>query len=514
MAKYLPMLRGRLSRSILGWSSGHSPTKHSIACGLAVMGLLILSVSAAMAETVDSVNTLADLKAQTVPGYMRCIFMKYRTQPGDNGGGMFLWNSASTRTPDDALVVRPNGHSGAGRWERKHDGYVYPSWFGALGNGINDDNAALQAAMDTGGVVKFDKNYYTVAPVAINRMHMTVDFSGFSLIGISETPQDAVLWIMQRYLTLRNISVDANFKPYNTAVHWYSASSGAPAQYIRVYGLTISNAQIGLLFGSHFDNPNPLDVPQSENFIYDIRFRAVHNCIQAYQPNGFLFISGGVIDCDPYEWTTGFDLAASRCINNKGCALVISNCKFVKSAQSGYAFEGSSSLSNCRIECNSNWFVNGGVSLTNCTGLMANDSASIFTVLTGGAGGGVVSGCDFARSPGIAGYSGQYLINAPSAPTSDFTIGDSTFTEWKQSYLTNGNARIRMSASRFPTDSGSRQESELRFLTGCLVKTGTGSPEGVVAAPVGSIYLRADGSSGTCIYSKQSGSATTGWVAK
>lgn len=41
-----------------------------------------------------------------------------------------------------------------------------------------------------------------------------------------------------------------------------------------------------------------------------------------------------------------------------------------------------------------------------------------------------------------------------------------------------------------------------------------GSPEGVVTAPVGSIYLRADGGANTTLYVKQSGTGNTGWVAK
>lgn len=43
---------------------------------------------------------------------------------------------------------------------------------------------------------------------------------------------------------------------------------------------------------------------------------------------------------------------------------------------------------------------------------------------------------------------------------------------------------------------------------------GTGSPEGVWAAPVGSIYQRTDGGAGTCFYVKESGTGNTGWVAK
>ena len=43
---------------------------------------------------------------------------------------------------------------------------------------------------------------------------------------------------------------------------------------------------------------------------------------------------------------------------------------------------------------------------------------------------------------------------------------------------------------------------------------GSGSPEGVLTAGVGSIYQRTDGGAGTSIYVKESGSGMTGWVAK
>lgn len=49
--------------------------------------------------------------------------------------------------------------------------------------------------------------------------------------------------------------------------------------------------------------------------------------------------------------------------------------------------------------------------------------------------------------------------------------------------------------------------------TGPIFVSGTGSPEGVVTAPVGSIYSRTDGSTGTAVYNKETGSGNTGWVA-
>ena len=43
---------------------------------------------------------------------------------------------------------------------------------------------------------------------------------------------------------------------------------------------------------------------------------------------------------------------------------------------------------------------------------------------------------------------------------------------------------------------------------------GAGSPEGVVTANVGSLYLRTDGSTSTTLYVKTSGTGNTGWSPK
>ncbi len=44
--------------------------------------------------------------------------------------------------------------------------------------------------------------------------------------------------------------------------------------------------------------------------------------------------------------------------------------------------------------------------------------------------------------------------------------------------------------------------------------SGTGTPEGVVTAPVGSLFTRTDGGAGTTLYVKESGAGNTGWVGK
>lgn len=50
--------------------------------------------------------------------------------------------------------------------------------------------------------------------------------------------------------------------------------------------------------------------------------------------------------------------------------------------------------------------------------------------------------------------------------------------------------------------------------TGLNIYSGFNSPEGVITAPIGSIYLNLNGGAGTTLFVKQTGSGSTGWVGK
>jgi parallel beta-helix repeat protein len=62
----------------------------------------------------------------------------------------------------------------------------------------------------------------------------------------------------------------------------------------------------------------------------------------------------------------------------------------------------------------------------------------------------------------------------------------------------------------------SGQHAPCRMYLGHLMtlSSGSGSPEGVVTASVGSLYVRSDGSTNTTLYVKTSGATASGWTAK
>jgi len=59
------------------------------------------------------------------------------------------------------------------------------------------------------------------------------------------------------------------------------------------------------------------------------------------------------------------------------------------------------------------------------------------------------------------------------------------------------------------------KSGSLRYDLGtCEIHEGSGSPESVVTAPIGSTFHRTDGGAGTSLYVKESGAGNTGWIGK
>lgn len=103
-------------------------------------------------------------------------------------------------------------------------------------------------------------------------------------------------------------------------------------------------------------------------------------------------------------------------------------------------------------------------------------------------------------------YSPEYTdpvnVRGPLQPATFMGNRDNTSAIW------GGNARI----SQFGLINGS--QLSLTFQAGNTISSGTNTPEGAVAAFVGSLFLRTNGGANTTLYVKESGTGNTGWVAK
>ncbi len=119
-------------------------------------------------------------------------------------------------------------------------------------------------------------------------------------------------------------------------------------------------------------------------------------------------------------------------------------------------------------------------------------------------------------------YVYQYTIGGPLAilPSSGRLLVGTTTDDASHLLQVNGTSTFAGAANfatsvTSPSIVGSTTVTTPKIIyTGSVIElTGTGSPESVVTAAVGSIFHRTDGGASTTLYVKESGSGNTGWVA-
>ncbi|NBW12765.1 MAG: hypothetical protein EBR82_32540 [Caulobacteraceae bacterium] len=209
--------------------------------------------------------------------------------------------------------------------------------FGAVGDGVTDDTAAIQAAINyanDGGQVFFPKGNYSVSEIYFAKTYQTIVFDQAQLTANSNASLGAVVHIKGRQCTFYNLFVVGSYKTnYDAAIKWYATSPSVYPGYVKLYNVQVNDAVVGILYGAF---TSPVNAPVSENSIIGYTTRGVIKPIYTNQPNGFLFMTNCVLDCQKYEWDIYnpgyFDYANAVCIQNHECLLSISNSELVKAA--------------------------------------------------------------------------------------------------------------------------------------------------------------------------------------
>lgn len=86
------------------------------------------------------------------------------SSPGDGGGGMLRWDAAADDPADGGTVFG----AGSGRWRRVYSGAVNAKWFGAVGDGVANDQPAIQAAINFAVANKIGEVYLPSGRYLIN----------------------------------------------------------------------------------------------------------------------------------------------------------------------------------------------------------------------------------------------------------------------------------------------------------------------------------------------------------
>ncbi len=114
--------------------------------------------------------------------------------------------------------------------------------------------------------------------------------------------------------------------------------------------------------------------------------------------------------------------------------------------------------------------------------------------------------------------SGDWWSGGYSKVNTDGTHEIGKYLDWHatDADVTDNTYRMTNTADDAMTFSGSLTvNGDLKVSgTSAVWSSGTGTPEAVVTAPVGSMFTRTDGGTGTTLYVKETGTGNTGWVAK
>lgn len=321
------------------------------------------TVTGSLLSTPFQVATIASLKAATVTNIPNGtqVYVSGYYATGDGGEGFFTYNSASSATADNGVVVAPN--SGSGRWIRNVQSQdANPRWWGAKGDGVTTDTTAIQAGINYvnslgSGVLKFNAGTY-LCNVILKQGVQLIGFAGVT--GVDAGGGGVFGVTLQNAVTGPVVDTPAGIT-YNVAIVGinFRGLGASPAS----VGVRFRNVGTSLIRNCNFNNFSDQAVMMNAGIANEFIGIRAQNCllnrVQA-TPTGVIHADGTDHFFDRCELTAscsreGTKTAAGNCnaLYLSGANHFLSNC-IGEISDSGFYIAGTgyNRLVNCRGDLN------------------------------------------------------------------------------------------------------------------------------------------------------------------
>lgn len=406
-------------------------------------------------ETVETVAQLRALKGGDLSA-KATVLTQGRTVFGDGLGTVFIYDPASLAVDDSTTIIRPSSilSNNPGRWLQV-SASIIP---GGFSNRTSTPSVSFTFPFDGGGRASVAGNRFETAftasgtkPIFGSYLNYTTNFGAGS-----------VPYQVGEFVGLRGQAGSGNFYAVNYVAQMDAGNTGQSFTTMEVNANNF-NQHYGDAAGDNdpVNGPNPWGTLANWVGTGDHRFMSA---LGVYAPaaagqiyNRGLTIAGNCIRLNDIDLQTNSPTPIRIAGTHGGAGIDMS----------------SASLSNAILVPNEAKYL----ALNSASGLaeLFRLTSSNLLVLGVGASGGIV-------------FSQVLLPSADNARD----IGSSGLR------VANAYAKQVRPGSGAP-----------------IWTSGTGTPQGVVAAPVGSLFTREDGGTTTTLYVKETGGATnTGWVAK
>ena len=202
--------------------------------------------------------------------------------------------------------------------------------FGAVGNGVANDTAAIQAAIDyvksnSGAGPKrlhFPSGTYNVTQITIDGSGLDIFFDNALLIGVASSATTSIIQIKSGFNHIYGLKVVGNFNAnYQCGVHWYTNDLNTfyPGRN-KFDGLHVQTCKIGLVIGALPSQADPIpaqgtvqangvatDAPLSESYVHGFQTYACVRGLYFRQPNGKVSFITPDVTGEDNDWVTYAD---------------------------------------------------------------------------------------------------------------------------------------------------------------------------------------------------------------